>query len=58
MTQQVSSEEIKAAGGLDEWMRKQANKRTVAVVPGGRAVVTIRKMPVAPEPPKQGRLIA
>ena len=28
------------------------------VVPGGRAVVTIRKMPVAPEPPKQGRLIA
>ena len=28
------------------------------VVPGGKAVVTIRKMPVAPEPPKQGRLIA
>lgn len=33
MTQQVSSEEIKAAGGLDAWMRKQTDKRTVAVVP-------------------------
>ena len=36
-TQQVSSEEIKAAGGLDAWMRKQADKRTVAVVPPKKA---------------------
>ena len=28
------------------------------VTPGGRAVVTIRKMAVPPEPPQQGRLMA
>lgn len=32
MTQSVSSDEIKAAGGLDKWMRKQSGK-AVPVVP-------------------------
>lgn len=59
MTQQISSEEIKAAGGLDEWMRKQASKRTVAVVPPKQAkpegeLAKMRNL--SSSPPAKGRL--
>ena len=54
MTQQVSSEEIKAAGGLDAWMRKQAAKRPVAVVPPRKP--TPAPAVKQPDLPAKGRL--
>ena len=57
MTQQVSSEEIKAAGGLDAWMRKQADKRTVAVVPPKRKEAKMDNMRnLSISKPAKGRL--
>ena len=57
MTQSVSSDEIKAAGGLDTWMRKQADRKPVAVVPpkAGKGQLD-KKNNLASSPPAKGRL--
>ena len=54
MTQSVSSDEIKAAGGLDTWMRRQAAKRPVAVVPPRKP--TPAPAVKQPDLPAKGRL--